>query len=349
MTGTALHRDNHYVPKVYLKRFASTPGKVFTYPILVSDARIPLWKELPVSRVAHRMHLYTRIAAGRETDEIERWMDSEFESPADDALRKGTSDAQMTTADWDGLVRFLAAQDVRTPVRLLEHLQRWQKTMPSLLEDTMHEAVRRLEEARRAGTPLPHYKPADADYLPVRVTKQIQPGQAFGTLKAEVVVGRSSWLFGVRRALSSTLKVLTQQRWSILKPHGDLTWFTSDDPVIRLNWYGKGNYDFKGGWGNPGTEILFPLGPHHLMYAKVGEKPPRRGEVMSRADTEGMRRMIAEHAHRTIIAAAPDPEAPILRPRTVDRDAVRGEAEQWRKWHAEQSAAEREMRGDDAN
>ena len=285
MTGTAFHRDNHYVPKVYLKRFASAPGKVFTYAILVNDARIPLWKEPPISRVAHRLHLHTRVAAGQETDDIERWMDSEFESPAEDALRKGTSDAQMTTADWDRLVRFLAAQDVRTPVRLLEHLQRWHKMMPRLLEDTMQKAVRSLEEAKRSGTPLTHAKARDGDFLPIRVTKQIQPGQALGLLKAEVLVGRSSWLFGVRRALSSTLKVLMQQRWSILKPHGGLVWFTSDDPVIRLNRYGKGNYDFKGGWGNPGTEILFPLGPHHLMYAKVGEKPPRRGEVMSLADT----------------------------------------------------------------
>jgi hypothetical protein len=58
-----------------------------------------------------------------------------------------------------------------------------------------------------------------------------------------------------------------------------------------------------------------------------------------------MRRFAAEHAHRMIFAAQPDQEIPELRPRRVDAGAVQSEKDQWRRWHDEQSAAERELMG----
>lgn len=123
----------------------------------------------------------------------------------------------------------------------------------------------------------------------------------------------------------------------------ELTWFTTDDPVVRLNYYGDGRYDFKGGWGNPGTEIFLPLDPRHLLYTKVGERPPRRGWVVPRAEAEMIRRFIAEHAHRFIFAASPDAEVPKLRPRIVDLALLRDEDEQWRRWQGDQTNAEREL------
>ena len=161
----------------------------------------------------------------------------------------------------------------------------------------------------------------------------------------EVVAGRGLWLFSIKHLLTRTLKVLHEHRWSILAPPDGLSWFTSDDPVMRLNYYANGSYDFKGGWGNPGTKILLPLSPRHLLYAKVGERPPRRGEKVSGPLGDMIRRFTAEHAHRMIFAASPDEEVPSLRPRTENQDMFRSEAEQWRKWHDEQTAAERKLRG----
>lgn len=40
----AFRQDNHYVARLYLKRFSSEPGHVFTYRILVADRRVPLWE-----------------------------------------------------------------------------------------------------------------------------------------------------------------------------------------------------------------------------------------------------------------------------------------------------------------
>jgi hypothetical protein len=113
--------------------------------------------------------------------------------------------------------------------------------------------------------------------------------------------------------------------------------------VVRLNYYRDGKYDFKGGWGNLGTEIFLPLDPRHLLYTKVGERPPFRGSVMPRATAEMTRRIIAEHAHRFIFAASAEADVPKLHPRTVDADLLRHENEQWHRWHEEQTAAEREL------
>jgi hypothetical protein len=341
----AFHRHNHYVPCLYLKRFAASPERVFTYRILVSHSHIPEWKLSSIRGVAYRAHLYTRIASGVETDEIETWLEREFETPAEEALMKATTEGQLTPTDWHNLVRFLAAQDVRTPARLAENLQRWHETLPRVLDDTLQESVRKLELAKRSGEPITAAQVDNSEYIPLRVTTEIEPGEEFGKVKAEVIAGRGLWLYTIRHSLTHTANVLHNHRWTILKPPCDLSWFTSDDPVVRLNYYGNGRYDFKGGWGNPGTEIFLPLDPRHLLFTKVGHRPPPRGYVPPSADVEMIRRSIAEHAHRLIFAASADAEVPKLRPRTVDAALLRNEDEQWRRWHENQTIAERELMG----
>lgn len=148
----------------------------------------------------------------------------------------------------------------------------------------------------------------------------------------------------MQRALTSTVSVLHTHRWTILISPDDLTWFTTDDPVVRLNYYERGKYDFKGGWGNPGTEIFLPLDPRHLLYAKVGHRPPPRGSVVPRAMAQMIRGFIAEHAHRFVFSASPDPEVTRLRPRIVDATLLTREAAQWRRWHQDQTQAEQELK-----
>jgi Protein of unknown function (DUF4238) len=92
----AFQRDNHYVARLYLKRFAVSPGAVWTYRILVAHSRVPVWKEKAIKGVAYQRHLYTRMALGVESDEIQKWLNAEFETPAEDALRKATADMRLS-------------------------------------------------------------------------------------------------------------------------------------------------------------------------------------------------------------------------------------------------------------
>ncbi len=339
------HRENHYVPRLYLKRFARRDGRIATYRILVADHRVPEWKMSSTKGVAYHSHLYTRIAGGFETDEVELWLKREFEDPAEEAIKRATAGIRLAPTDWRNLVRFLAAQDVRTPVRLAENLKHGRENMPTILQDSLEKLVREYELAKRSGKPMMAPKAPYSEYIPLRVTSELEPGQAFGKVKAEVIAGRGFWLFSIRHLLTKTASVLHEHKWSLLKPPDGLAWLTSDNPVLRLNYYPDGTYDFNGGWGNPGTEILLPLDPYHLLYTKVGERPPRRGSIVPRAEAQKIRRCIAEHAHRFIFASLIDAEVPKLHPRTVDADILRRENEQWRKWHEEQTNAERELMG----
>ncbi len=192
-----------------------------------------------------------------------------------------------------------------------------------MLEDVMGKAVHKLREAKEQGFLLRIANFHSGEMIPIRVTSRIQPGQEMGQLKAEIIVGRDLWFSGMRHLLTHTVKHLEKQKWTILRPPEDLSWFTSDDPVIRLNYYDAGRYDFNGGWGNKGTEIILPLGPEHLLCAQVGKQPPRRGTTLGRPQAQMIRRFIAEHAFRRVYATEANLDVVGIRPRRVDADQVR--------------------------
>jgi hypothetical protein len=341
MSSNEFRKRNHFVSEVYLKSWSSSDGRVKTYTLLVPHPKVPLWKPASPSGIAFHRHLYTRLVANNESDAIERWLDHEFESPAGEPLKKATSDARLTPDDWRVLVRFLACQDVRTPAAFAERMERWNSSLPRLIEENLRKAVEALQTKQPLGNP----KHTVVAPLPVRTI--INPGDSSGEgqIGAEILAGRELWLWSINLALSKTINILHKHKWTILSPASGLTWFTSDNPVVRLNYRSSTNYTFGGGWGSKGTEIFMPLGPRHLMYTQIGHIPPRRGTKMSKAQTEIVRRFIAEHADRRIFALNCDADIPTLRQRIVDADLFNSERKRWEKWHEQQTAAEREIKG----
>ncbi len=345
MTQTNLHRNNHYVPCEYLKAWESSSGRAWLYRVLVSHGNVPLWKEKSIRGIGCHTHLYTRLAVGGATDEIEKWFDHEYETPAAEVLQKVVADSRLQPSDWRVLIRFLSVQDVRTPARLVEFLKRWYASYPDFLQTTLEKSVEKLVSIKNRGEEINIMPSSPSDNFPIRVTTEKQPGQEYGTIKVESVVGRALWLFSIKCLLSKTAEVLQQHRWTIMAPPKGVEWFTSDDPVVRLNYYNQGKYDFGGGWGSKGTEIFMPIGPKHLLYTQVGSRPPRRGTQFSPEQTKIIRSCIAEHAHRFIFASKPDTNMAILRPRTISAELLKDENTQWSKWHEEQADAEKKLLG----
>ncbi len=335
-----LRRDNHYLPCMYLKQWAQDDGRVWIYRTLVSHNAVPPWKRVSPRGAAFHRHLYVRIVAGVETDEFEQWLDQEFESPAAAPLQTATSGARMTRSDWRHLIRFAAAQDVRTPARFEAGLARWEQDFSEGMETSLQETMRAIEKAVEGGKPLPEVATEESDGFPLRV--MLEPGEdgETGRLGVEITIGRGLWLWGMRRLLTSTLSILQQHKWTVLRPPEGSRWFTTDNPVVRLNNAKGGSYDFGGGWNRPGSEILLPLGPQHLLYTQVGKRPPQRDSRVSAEHAGLFRRIIAEHAHRMIICAERDDDVPALRPRVEDDDLYRRDKERWSTWHEHQSAAE---------
>lgn len=206
--NVALKVQNHFVPRLYLKRFAADGKCVWTYRLIVAHTNVPEWTHASTKSLARHEHLYTRIIASGETDEIERWLDSEFEAPAEEAIEKAVSGQRLTADDWKRLVKFLAAQDVRTPARLLENSIRWNETYPKLLQDTLKKSVEKLEAAQRSGAPLPQPRFPTREYLPLRVSLQAGQGDNPGSIKVESLTGRGMWLFSMKHLLTGRIDVL---------------------------------------------------------------------------------------------------------------------------------------------
>ncbi len=342
-----IKRDNHYVPHSYLKRWADDLGNVWSYRILVPHAKSSPWKAHSPKGLGYHQHLYTRMTASGESDELERWFDTAFESPAGRALQHAVTDRRLSPAEWRLLVRFLAAQDVRTPARLFERLRDWNSTLQSQIDEITSEAVRKLEEAKRSGIPIRVEAPqAHAELFPVRTLVEINPGEDAGLLRVEATVGRGLWLWSLKHLLTETLDVLHLHRWTILRSPPGIEWLTSDNPVVRLNYHNAQRYDFGGGWNSPGTVIFMPLSPTHLMFTQIGPGPRlQRGTTVSVELAMQIQRFTVEHAHRYVFGRLPDANAAQWRPRTVDPRAFQSEAEQWKSWNAVQSDAEREIFG----
>jgi hypothetical protein len=338
------HRDNHYVPRLYLKAWAASGGRVPTYRVLVAHEDVPVWKLFSSKAVANHAHLYTQIAAGKETDQIEKWFDREYESPAEEPIRKATSDKRLTREDWKHLIRFLALQDVRTPAWFAQRMEALDETAPQLMEETMKNSIQRMQEAAKTGKAIEPLKlpAAEREGLPLRVSVRRSPSGG-GEIEAVMLRGRQYWHWAIKRALAVPEKVLHQHHWTIMKPAKGYKWITSDNPVIRVNYNNLSDYNFTGGWNSPGTCILLPLGPEHLLYTQIGQRMPQRGERMTKENTELIRRFTAEHAWRMIFAAEEDEQVSSLRPRIVNAAEVQYERKQWATWHEQQTAAEKEM------
>lgn len=250
-----IHIKNHYVPRCYLKNWQDSEGGVAVYRTLVERSEIPLWKRRTVAAVAYQDHLYTRVVAGKESDEMEQWFDRNFESPAMPVIQRVIGNGSLSCEDWRILIRFLAAQDVRTPIRMIEHIKRFQEFIPEALSEIMESLPDRIAESKTSEVVPGNNK--NAGLLPLKVTSEMVAGAEHGFLKAETYVGRASWIFGIKHLLENTIRVLHSHKWTIVTPAEGYNWFTSDNPVVKLNYHNEHQYDLRGGWGVKNGNIFF--------------------------------------------------------------------------------------------
>jgi Protein of unknown function (DUF4238) len=332
--------DNHYVPEAALRRWSINGTHLFAYRILVSAQSVPEWEWRAIRGVAYHRDLYTVIAGGKELDDFERWLNVEFEQPGLEAIDKLLSGSRLTPADWRSMVRFVATQDLRTPLSFIEWMHRWKQQIPEMLDRSMRKSIKQLEEAAEQHIVLNQNVERNEFTGLFKVT--IEPpvnSESEAMIRAEVVAGRRLWIAAMRRLLTGVVETLCSHRWSVAKPDGDAEWPLTDHPAIRLNYYKPGHYDFGGGWGNPGSEMMMPVSPKHLLYVKVGEKVANRF-TFSPEHTHLVQRLLVERAHRWVFATRPSEWVAKVRPRTVDPKIFKEEEQAWKDWHRDQSQSE---------
>lgn len=248
---------------------------------------------------------------------------------------RAVTDQRLRPEDWRVIVRFAFAQDVRTPKRLKEFLQRQATDLPEMLEAVVQSALQRASEDRVAVMPG---ETMTASGFPLKIVVEHQ-SDGTGLLKTEAVVGRSMWIWSLRQLLTTTIEKVSYKGWSVLRAAKGCSWPTSDNPLIRLNYMNEHSYDFEGGWGVPNGDILLPLSPTHVLHRCAGRRPPPRSSRLGSATSEMIRRIIIEHADRYVFSAE-EFEVHKVRGRRVDRAQYARERDEWARWNAEQAAAE---------
>lgn len=345
MPKTQITIDNHYVPESYLKRWAADDGRVWTYRILVSNVKVPLWERRTPGGIAYHQHLYTRIAEGAVTDDVEKWLDREYENPAKPVIDRVLAQKKLNPDDWSILIRYMACQDVRTPTRLLESLKRQEEATQDVMQGALEKVKEKLEQQSANFPALDVTRFPGSELLPLNISTRDEPESNRVQVEVRTTTGRSAWLFGIRYILqnSRSIKALLNHQWTILRAPESLSWCTSDNPVVRLNYYSEEQYDFKGGWGSKGSEIIFPLDPKNIMYTRIGEKPPLRGTVVSLKFAHTVQRLILENAHRFVFCQSRCADVVKIRPRTEDASIFSNEQAQWLTWHEKNIVAESEL------
>lgn len=334
-----IRRNNHFVPKLYLKQWAQN-GRIPTYRLLVSNEAVPEWRDLSLSKIAFREHLYTYAMAKEETDEFEHWLAEEFENPAVDAIERVVRDQRLSPEHWRRLVRFAVAQEVRTPAWFKSFVARQHAQLPSLIQETLEWSVKKLEKYHATKQPLPASPLKDA-LLPSKViTQHGADGQ--GHIGVEVVVGRQLWLWTMRHILTTTIERISTRNWNIVRAPDGVSWPTSDDPLIRLNYRGPNEYDFGGGWGMKNTNIFLPLSPNHLLHTCIRAPGWPRGVTVKRDMALFVRRIILEHADRYVFSVDKT-DVSHLRPRTVSLSEYNRESAFWANWRDDQLKAEQDL------
>jgi hypothetical protein len=334
-------RDCHYMPRGYMRQWSADGSRVNTYRLLVPDARFPVWRERAIRSVAVFPDLYTTVASGHDSDAFERWLNENVENPATLALERARRGERLSLEDRRQLAYYAAALHVRNPTCYLENVERWNRELPAVLERSMAEVKQQIDAAAAEGRELPRAPETEPlDRFPLRVSIDRDQDKDVVLLRAEATIGRELWVHSIKHLLKTTAHVLESHRWSILRPAPGWEWFTSDNPLVRLNFTSDESYDFGGGWGRPKGDLILPLSPTILMHTMIGDEV-----IYDRTLDPGMtfrfQRMIAGNAFRWIIARGTPRKVEHIRPRIVNRDAFEAEESLKQRWHTLQAEAEK--------
>lgn len=336
--------NNHFVPRLYLKNWSEDRKRIWRYRLLVSHKNVPIWDYPSIENVACQSNLYTYLIEESEIDEIERWFCNEIETPFIGVIGKVLDKATLKKEDFEILIRYFAAQYVRTPARLSKQLKFYKEKLPTVVENAMTKAVQKLERILDNREPLPriHYDES-FDLVPAKFVMEKNPKNEKTILKYDVLLGRGLWLYEIKHVVSETSKVLLNHNWEIVKAAKGVKWSTSDDPVICLNYNNIDDYDFGGGWNRIGSELILPLTPQYILYTQVGchEKHPEIQE--DPCFTYLVQKFIIEHAYRNIFSTKPFNEIINYRNRTENDILFKHEAVLCRNWFEDQNEAEKNL------
>lgn len=329
-----LSRNNHFVAQMYLDAWKNENNKVWTYDLLVPNEKCNIWNERSTKSIASQQDFYIRLNEDTEVDDIEQYLNNEFETPASIPMKKAVNGEELLQEEWEKIISYIGCQIVRTPAFVSKMLE----ISKMNIVNTFEQAIQNIEEELNSKTiemiiqdSKKEKNNTKNDLFPLKI---VDTGLEHGDkkiMKIETITGKSYYLCILMHLLTETIKVLHNHEWKIIDIDERVKIPTSDDPVICLNYYNDKKYDFGGGWNKTGSEIIFPISPTKIIYTKVGEE-----NINFKLDYQLsmlIKRIIVEHASRRIFSK--DKEKWIIksRKRYVNKSEFEREKEMLKNWH----------------
>lgn len=325
-------RESHYVPQATLRRWSEDQAHVWAYRILAPSENVEPWQSCAVRGLTKQRDLYTTFEGDREGDDFEKFITREIEEPGQTAIEKLINGRKMKPADWHAAAKFVAAQQMRTPLFFIEWVRSINEEIPKTLEAVLHKLEQKsagqiAAETREFGD--------DHNYLreKLRITvDQVPEKEGIALVQAQVSSSRTAWLRFMRRMLTHRVGLFCQHRWRVMELAEGSEWPLTDNPVLALNYMKPGVYDFGAGWGRPNSNFIMPVSPTVAIFTQVGSKVggPWRASEEQTLELQGF---AIERALRWIIARKPDPRIAVMRPRLIDAAAYKAEHDAWSSWN----------------
>lgn len=317
-----ISRDNHLVPQMYLKAWEDNNNEIHVYDLLVPNRNCSEWKNRTAKGIAFRRDFYTNIENANEEDYLEKIFNERYETPAKEPLTKAISGDKLNAEDWNKLIDFIGIQIIRTEARALEILKTSKNVLAHVMPNELNQIINKLsdeninikklnKEKRRLDKNVEKFKmPLEGHIEDYDNEKKI--------LKVEATMGKGLYLYMLNdNEVKKILNVLHRHKWQVIDISDDISIPTSDDPVIRLQYCSKDEYNFNGGINQKGVNIIFPISPNKIIYTQVGSgKKVQFNEEFSIF----IKKIIVEHAYRHIYNSNDDDEIKKIRKREVDKE-----------------------------
>ncbi len=292
--------NQHYVPRLLLKRWADENGEVWRYRTLVSHKTVPVWRKVAVSVAASRPKFYGQ-------DGFEEDINGKIETDAAPVIDAAITGGRLTRESWQKLVAFFALQLMRTP----KGFEKITKIMRNDFVPFIRNVIEKQSNTDQIPTVSPVYDP---DH-PIRAYTNSVTGES--SITADI--GPAGWLGFVRNEVGNFKNMMLTHRWTILRAPPGQNFYLSDEPAIS----------------NPkDPEVFLPISPTHILYAKIGtRRPPKRYSQISAENLKRFNKRIADSGHLALFAKRPDDCLEQIRPRTIDADEYVRQESYWKSFH----------------
>lgn len=330
---------NHYVPQFYLRNWSNDGNKIWVYSLLVPDSKVPYWKEKSIETTAVWNDLYTRYNGVTAVDDFEKWFNKEFETPAEPVIKKLINGEKITKQEEIIITHFVAAQSIRVPAQVGRILDISYRCATKVLSKNIFSELdkQKIEKFTKNNSNLEHKK--GNELLPIKVKIDREKNCA----EINTTIGRGYYLYSLRHLLTNTLSKIESHKWQVIHSAEGISFPTTDNPVICLNYRGINDYDFDGGWGRINGNIIMPISPNCLLFTQIGSNSRFEEADYSPFWSEFFRKIIIEHAYRFVYADKRQRGMLAINPRHINLKLYLEEKNKMADWNDDQLKAEQDI------